>query len=57
VKLIGATARYATVELDRGPIIEQDVLRVNHRDMPADLERVGRTWSVLFGPRRSQPPR
>jgi formyltetrahydrofolate deformylase len=42
VKLIGATAHYATVELDRGPIIEQDVLRVNHRYTPADLERVGR---------------
>lgn len=42
VKLIGATAHYATEELDAGPIIEQDVLRVNHRYTPADLERVGR---------------
>jgi formyltetrahydrofolate deformylase len=42
VKLIGATAHYVTVELDRGPIIEQDVLRVTHRYTPADLERVGR---------------
>ena len=42
VKLIGATAHYATVDLDEGPIIEQDVLRVNHRYTPADLERVGR---------------
>ena len=42
VKLIGATAHYVTEELDAGPIIEQDVIRVNHRYMPADLERVGR---------------
>jgi len=42
VKLIGATAHYATVDLDEGPIIEQDVLRVNHRYTAADLERVGR---------------
>jgi formyltetrahydrofolate deformylase len=42
VKLIGATAHYVTGELDGGPIIEQDVLRVNHRYTPADLERVGR---------------
>jgi formyltetrahydrofolate deformylase len=42
VKLIGATAHYVTEELDAGPIIEQDVLRVNHRYTAADLERVGR---------------
>jgi len=42
VKLIGATAHYATEELDAGPIIEQDVLRVNHRYTRADLARVGR---------------
>jgi formyltetrahydrofolate deformylase len=42
VKLIGATAHYVTEELDAGPIIEQDVIRVNHRYTPADLERVGR---------------
>jgi len=42
VKLIGATAHYVTEELDAGPIIEQDLLRVNHRYTPADLERVGR---------------
>ncbi len=42
VKLIGATAHYATEELDAGPIIEQDVLRVNHRYTVADLARVGR---------------
>ena len=42
VKLIGATAHYATEELDEGPIIEQDVQRVGHRYTVADLERVGR---------------
>jgi len=42
VKLIGATAHYVTEELDDGPIIEQDVARVDHRQGPAELERVGR---------------
>jgi formyltetrahydrofolate deformylase len=42
VKLIGATAHYATAELDGGPIIEQDVARVDHRHSVSDLERVGR---------------
>jgi formyltetrahydrofolate deformylase len=42
VKLIGATAHYVTEELDAGPIIEQDILRVNHRYSAEDLERVGR---------------
>jgi formyltetrahydrofolate deformylase len=42
VKLIGATAHYATEELDGGPIIEQGVERVDHRQSAADLERVGR---------------
>jgi formyltetrahydrofolate deformylase len=42
VKLIGATAHYVTEELDAGPIIEQDILRVNHRYSPEDLARVGR---------------
>ena len=42
VKVIGATAHYVTEELDEGPIIEQDVQRVGHRDTIADLERVGR---------------
>jgi formyltetrahydrofolate deformylase len=41
VKLIGATAHYATEDLDEGPIIEQDVVRVNHRHDPATLERIG----------------
>jgi formyltetrahydrofolate deformylase len=42
VKLIGATAHYVTEELDDGPIIEQDVVRVDHRQSAPDLERVGR---------------
>jgi formyltetrahydrofolate deformylase len=42
VKLIGATAHYATSELDEGPIIEQDVERVTHEDSPEDLSRIGR---------------
>lgn len=42
VKLIGATAHYVTEELDAGPIIEQDVQRVSHRDMTDDLKRIGR---------------
>ncbi|MGL4610299.1 MAG: formyltetrahydrofolate deformylase [Trueperaceae bacterium] len=42
VKLIGATAHYVTEELDQGPIIEQDVRRVSHRDSVQDLVTVGR---------------
>lgn len=42
VKRIGATAHYATLDLDEGPIIEQDVVRVTHRDTPKDLIRKGR---------------
>jgi formyltetrahydrofolate deformylase len=42
VKLIGATAHYVTAELDGGPIIEQDVARVDHRQTTAELERIGR---------------
>lgn len=42
VKIIGATAHYVTEELDGGPIIEQDVQRVSHRDMTDDLKRIGR---------------
>ena len=42
VKIIGATAHYASEELDAGPIIEQDVARVDHRDNVADLKRIGR---------------
>ena len=42
VKLIGATAHYATEDLDEGPIIAQDVVHVSHRDSVADLARKGR---------------
>ena len=42
VKLIGATCHYATPDLDDGPIIEQDVIRVTHKDSPTELQRVGR---------------
>ena len=42
VKLIGATAHYVTADLDEGPIIEQNVERISHRDMPDDLVRKGR---------------
>ncbi len=42
VKLIGATAHYVTAELDGGPIIEQDVARVDHRQSVSDLEHIGR---------------
>lgn len=42
VKIIGASAHYVTAELDEGPIIEQDVCRVTHRDTIADLIRKGR---------------
>ncbi len=41
VKLIGATAHYATDDLDEGPIIEQDVVRVSHRDSVPELTRRG----------------
>ena len=42
VKLIGATAHFVTSDLDEGPIIEQDVERISHRDTPDDLVRKGR---------------
>lgn len=42
VKLIGATAHYVTPELDEGPIIEQGVERVDHRNSPAEIAAVGR---------------
>jgi formyltetrahydrofolate deformylase len=41
VKLIGATAHYVTEDLDEGPIIEQDVVRVTHAETAADLQRRG----------------
>lgn len=46
VKLIGVTAHYVTAELDEGPIIDQDVIRVSHRDDVAELRRKGRDLEV-----------
>lgn len=43
VKLIGATSHYVTNNLDEGPIIEQDVERVDHRDNVVELKKIGRT--------------
>ncbi|ODC03368.1 formyltetrahydrofolate deformylase [Terasakiispira papahanaumokuakeensis] len=42
VKLIGATCHYVTEELDAGPIIDQDIVRVNHRHAAQDMVRLGR---------------
>jgi formyltetrahydrofolate deformylase len=42
VKLIGATCHYVTAELDAGPIIEQDIGRIDHADTVEDLLRIGR---------------
>ena len=42
VKLIGATSHYVTSTLDDGPIIEQDLVRVSHRDTVEDMMRKGR---------------
>ena len=47
VKLIGATAHYVTGDLDEGPIIEQEVARVDHTQGPADLMAVGRDAECL----------
>ena len=42
VKLIGATSHYVTVDLDAGPIIEQDTARITHKDTIDDLVKKGR---------------
>ncbi|MFC2125710.1 formyltetrahydrofolate deformylase [Bacteroidota bacterium] len=42
VKIIGATSHYVTEDLDEGPIIEQDIIRISHKDSPEDLVRKGR---------------
>lgn len=42
VKLIGATCHYVTADLDAGPIIDQDVIRVSHRDLVEDMVRLGK---------------
>ena len=47
VKLIGATAHFATTDLDEGPIIEQSVERVDHADTPQHLAQAGRLVESL----------
>lgn len=47
VKIIGATSHYVTTELDAGPIIDQEVVHVSHRDSVADLTRRGRDLEKL----------
>jgi formyltetrahydrofolate deformylase len=47
VKIIGATAHYVTADLDEGPIIEQEVVRVSHRDTVEDLIRKGKDLERL----------
>jgi formyltetrahydrofolate deformylase len=47
VKMIGATSHYVTAELDAGPIIEQDIVRVDHRDSIHDMIRKGRDIEKL----------
>ncbi len=42
MKLIGATCHYVTEELDAGPIIDQDVIRISHTDEVEDMVRLGR---------------
>jgi formyltetrahydrofolate deformylase len=47
VKIIGATSHYVTADLDQGPIIEQDVTRVSHRDSVEDLVQKGKTLEQM----------
>jgi formyltetrahydrofolate deformylase len=47
VKLIGATCHYVTQDLDAGPIIDQDVIRVSHRTQPEDMVRLGKDVEKL----------
>lgn len=48
VKIIGATGHYVTEDLDEGPIIEQDVVRVTHRDSVRDMLRMGRDLEKII---------
>lgn len=48
VKLIGATSHYVTTELDAGPIIEQDIVRITHKDTIADLVHKGRDLEKII---------
>ena len=47
VKIIGATSHYVTTELDAGPIIEQDVVRITHKDTVEDLVNKGKDWEKI----------
>ena len=47
VKMIGATSHYVTADLDAGPILEQDTVRVNHKDSVADMIRKGKDVEKL----------
>jgi len=47
VKIIGATSHYVTAEIDEGPIIEQDIIRISHKDSIKDLTRKGRDLERL----------
>ena len=47
MKIIGATCHYVTAELDGGPIIEQDVVAVSHKDSVSDLKRRGRDLETI----------
>ena len=47
VKLIGATSHYVTAELDAGPIIEQDVIRISHETNAEDMVRLGKDVEKL----------
>lgn len=48
VKIIGATSHYVTTELDAGPIIEQDVVRITHKDAIEDLVNKGKDLEKSF---------
>jgi formyltetrahydrofolate deformylase len=56
VKIIGATAHYVTEELDEGPILDQEVARVSHRDSVADLTRKGRDLETIVLARAVRAP-
>jgi formyltetrahydrofolate deformylase len=47
VKIIGATSHYVTPDLDQGPIIEQDVARISHRDAVSDLVSKGKNLEKI----------
>ena len=47
MKLIGATAHFVTADLDEGPIIEQEVERISHANLPEDLVETGRDIEAI----------